>query len=319
MQEFRDKIAVLTGNIESVIVGKKDVIELAVIALLCRGHLLIEDLPGLGKTMLARAMASSLALQFKRVQFTPDLLPSDITGVQIYNQKSAEFEFKPGPVFTNVLLADEINRATPRTQSSLLECMEETQVTADGKTYPLPPVFMVIATQNPIELQGTYPLPEAQLDRFFMRIKMGYSSIDEEVRMMEMQIKKHPIHSISSVLSDEDIRGMQEAVSDVYIENSVMRYIVGIMNATRTNADVLYGASPRGSLGMMRAAQAMALLRGQNYVDPSLIKVVARPVLAHRIILNPHARLRGATEEKVLEEILKTVAVPVGQKYEKSA
>jgi MoxR-like ATPase len=222
-------------------------------------------------------------------------------------------------VFTNILLADEINRATPRTQSSLLECMEEAQVTADGKTYPLPPVFMVVATQNPIELQGTYPLPEAQLDRFFMRIKMGYSSIDEEVRMMEMQIRKHPIHSVASVLSDEDIRTLQDAVSEVYIENSVMRYIVSIMNATRTHADVLYGASPRGSLGIMRASQAMALLRGQNYVDPSIIKAVAKPVLAHRIILNPHARLRGASEEKVLDEILGSVPVPVGRMYEKPA
>lgn len=311
MQGINDNLTTLTRNIEEVIVGKREVIERAIITLLCRGHLLIEDVPGLGKTMLARAIAGSLALKFKRVQFTPDLLPSDITGVSIFNQKVNEFEFRPGPVFTNVLLADEINRATPRTQSSLLESMEESQVTVDGTTYHLPPVFMVMATQNPIELQGTYPLPEAQLDRFFMRIAIGYPAPDEEVRVMEMQKKEHPIRSLGSVLSEGDVRSMQDAVSQVYIDKSVMRYIVGIVEATRQHRDLRIGASPRGSLCLMRASQALTLLRGAKYVEPTMVKLVARPVLAHRLILKPQSRLKGITEEKVIEEVLQSVPVPV--------
>lgn len=311
METFQDRLLALSQNIERVIVGKKGVIDLALITLLCRGHLLIEDVPGLGKTMLARAIANSLALKFKRIQFTPDLLPSDITGVSIFNQKLGEFEFKPGPIFTNILLADEINRATPRAQSSLLESMEELQVTADGRTYRLAMIFMVIATQNPIELQGTYPLPEAQLDRFFMKIKIGYPSPEEEVRVMEMQMKKHPIHSISAVISEEELRKMQEAVPQVYMEKSIMDYIVKIVDATRSHPDLLLGASPRGSLGLMRASQAMALLRKSGFVEPSLIKAVAQPVLAHRVIAKPQSKLRGITEEKVLEEILNRIPVPV--------
>jgi MoxR-like ATPase len=301
----------LTENIEQVIVGKREVIELAIITLLCRGHLLIEDVPGLGKTMLARAIAGSLSLDFKRVQFTPDLLPSDVTGVSIYNQKSSEFGFCPGPVFTNFLLADEINRATPRTQSSLLEAMEERQVTTDGATRPLPQVFMVVATQNPIELQGTYPLPEAQLDRFFMRVNIGYPVRDEEVRVMEMQIREHPIHAIKPVLGEEHVRFMQNAVTDVHIDRSLLAYIVDIVNASRKHPDLLVGASPRGSLSLMRAAQAMTLLKGMDFVEPTLIKTLARHVLTHRLIVKPQARLKGTTESKVVDEILQGIPAPV--------
>ena len=313
MQNSREGVVTLTNNIEKVIVGKREVIDLAIITLLCHGHLLIEDVPGLGKTMLARAIANSMALRFKRIQFTPDLLPSDVTGVSIFNQKSGEFEFKAGPVFTHILLADEINRATPRTQSSLLECMEESQVTADGKTYRLPSIFMVIATQNPIELQGTYPLPEAQLDRFFMRIKIGYPSIDQEVKVMEMQMKEHPIHSVTSVIPEDQLKTMQAAVPQVFIEKSVMRYIVQIVDATRSHQELLLGASPRGSLSLMRAAQASALLRGMDFVEPSSIKLLAKPVLAHRMMAKPQSKLRGLTEEKILDEILKTIPVPVAR------
>ncbi len=311
MQNHQSSLTMLANNIEKVIVGKRESVELACVTLLCRGHLLIEDVPGLGKTMLARAIASSLALHFRRVQFTPDLLPSDITGVSIFNQKKSEFEFKAGPVFTNILLADEINRTTPRTQSSLLECMEEYQVTVDGTTYRLPQIFMVIATQNPIELQGTYPLPEAQLDRFFMRIKMGYPSTDQEVIIMEMQAKEHPIHAITPVASESSMKTLQDAVKEVFIGPPVKRYIVELVNATRKHPHVSLGASPRGSLGLMRAAQALALVRGAEFAEPSLIKEIVKPVLSHRIIVKPQSRLGGITPDKVLEEIMNTVPVPV--------
>ncbi|MBI5074623.1 MAG: MoxR family ATPase [Nitrospirae bacterium] len=311
MNKFQSSLTLLTKNIEKVIIGKREVVDLAVITLLCRGHLLIEDVPGLGKTILARAIANSLALRFKRVQFTPDLLPSDITGVSIFNQKLSEFEFKPGPVFTNILLADEINRATPRTQSSLLESMEESQVSADGITHSLPQVFMVIATQNPIELQGTYPLPEAQLDRFFMKIKIGYPSPDEEIHIMSMQVKEHPIHSMKAVLAEDELKTAQEAITLVHIDKSVMKYIVEIVGATRKHQDILLGASPRGSLCLMKASQAMAFLRGMDYVEPTMVKLVARHVLAHRIIIKPQSKLRGTSEEKVIDEVLKSVPVPV--------
>jgi MoxR-like ATPase len=311
MLKVQDTLALLHSNIEKVIVGKPEVVDLAIVTLLCRGHLLIEDVPGLGKTMLARSIASSLALRFKRVQFTPDLLPSDITGVSIFNQKENEFEFKAGPVFANILLGDEINRATPRTQSSLLECMEERQVTADGQTYTLPPIFMVIATQNPIELQGTYPLPEAQLDRFFMKIGVGYPTLEQEVRILEMQMKKHPIQSISAVVAEEELAALQEAVSEIYIDRSVMEYIIRLVGATRQNENLILGASPRGSLSLMRASQAIALLKGLSYVDPLFVKMAARPVLAHRLMVRPQSRLKGVTAEKIVEEVLNTVPAPV--------
>ena len=311
MPDIKDPLANLVNNIGKVIVGKKEVVELAMITLLCRGHLLLEDVPGLGKTMLARAIAGSLALKFKRIQFTPDLLPSDVTGVSIYNQKKGEFEFKPGPLFTSILLADEINRTTPRTQSSLLESMEEGQVTVDGSTYRLPAVFMVIATQNPIELQGTYPLPEAQLDRFFMRIRVGYPTIEQEVRIMEMQIKEHPIHSVVPVVSEGELRVMQESVKGIYIEPSLQRYIAEITEATRRHDDLSLGASPRGSLALMKASQALALIRGANFVDPGMVKTIAPHVLEHRLIIKPQSRLRGINGKNIIKEILNTIAAPV--------
>jgi MoxR-like ATPase len=301
----------LSDNIKKVIVGKENVLNLALISLLCRGHLLIEDNPGVGKTMLARAVSKSLALHFKRVQFTPDLLPSDITGVSIFNQKTREFEFKPGPAFTNILLADEINRATPRAQASLLECMEERQVSVDGITYQLPHVFMVIATQNPIELHGTFPLPEAQLDRFFMKISMGYPLHEQEIRIMDMQKEKHPINSLLSVLEEGELKSIQDAVHQVYIDKSVMEYIVKIVESTRKHQDLVLGSSPRGSINLMRAAQAMTLLRGKEFVDPHMIKFLAKPVLAHRLIMKPQSRLKDVTEKKIIDEILRRVPAPV--------
>jgi MoxR-like ATPase len=311
MSDNQTRLATLTQNVEKVIIGKTQVIELAVITLLCRGHLLLEDVPGLGKTMLARTICASLALEFKRIQFTPDLLPSDVTGVSIYNQKTGEFEFKKGPLFTNILLADEINRTTPRTQSSLLESMEERQVTADGTTYALPKIFMVIATQNPVELQGTYPLPEAQLDRFFMRIRVGYPTVDQEIMIMGMQAREHPIHSVSSVISEQDLTAMQASVKDIHMDASISRYIAEIVAQTRKHPDVLLGASPRGSLALMRASQALALVRGSDFVDPSMVKSIAAPVLAHRLVIKPQSRLQGVTQEKAVEDVLNASTAPV--------
>ena len=311
MTNHRDSLTLLYKNISNVIVGKKESVILALVTLLCKGHLLIEDAPGLGKTMLARALAKSMEVDFKRVQCTPDLLPSDITGVSIYNQKTAAFDFMKGPVFTNILLADEINRTTPRTQSSLLESMAEFQVTVDGETYALPEIFMVIATQNPIEYHGTYPLPEAQLDRFFMKISMGYPSLDDEVKIMQMQSDHHPIDDLKSVMLPELILQLQKEVTKIHVEPNVHRYIADIVKLSREHPDLTLGASPRGSIALMKAAQAMALVSGQDYVDPQFIKKMAVPVLAHRIILKSQSRLTGKSSESILKTILEQVKVPV--------
>jgi MoxR-like ATPase len=301
----------LFKNISGVIIGKQEAILLTIATLLCRGHLLIEDAPGLGKTMLARALARSLDMDFKRIQCTPDLMPSDITGVSVYNQKTQTFDFIHGPVFTSILLVDEINRATPRTQSSLLEAMAENQVSVDGSSYPLADVFMVIATQNPIEYHGTYPLPEAQLDRFFMRIGMGYPDLAEEVSIMQMQKDRHPITTLQPVLDPAALARLQRQADRVHIEPDVLGYIARIVQATRDHKDLAMGASPRGSLAMMQAARAMALLSGKDYVQPETIKRIVIPVLAHRLIAHSVKRPAGVNEEGILKSILNQVRVPV--------
>jgi MoxR-like ATPase len=307
VQEFSKKI---TSNIEQVIVGKHSVIELAVVGLLCEGHLLIEDMPGVGKTILARSLAKSLGCSFSRVQFTPDMLPSDVTGVSIFNQSSREFEYRAGPLMAQIVLADEINRATPKTQSALLEAMDERQITVDGIAHQLPQPFMVLATQNPIEYEGTFPLPEAQLDRFFMRVRLGYPSAEDEMRVLQSQQFQHPINKLKEVAHADELRVAQEAVKAIFVSPAVQRYIVDLTQQTRAYADVYLGASPRGSLALSRAGQAYAALHGRDYVLPDDIKALASAVLSHRVILAPAARLKSLTTEKVLKEILLKTPVP---------
>lgn len=304
-------IKALLANVGRVILGKPEAIELAVLSLICRGHLLIEDVPGLGKTMLARSLARSLQMDTRRLQCTPDLLPSDITGVPVYNQKSGEFAFRPGPVFTHILLADELNRATPRAQSALLECMEEHQVSVDGVSHALPPVFMVIATQNPIEIAGTYLLPEAQLDRFFIRMQIGYPGEAEEVRMLDAQAQHHPIEDLAPVADVAEVLALREAVKAVHIGEAVRTYLTRIVAATRSHADLRLGASPRGSLALSRASQGHALMRGAAFVTPDMVKRMAPHVLAHRLILKPQAQARGQTAQAVLTQILAEIEPPV--------
>ena len=303
-------LTALVDNISKVIIGKHESIFFATVALLARGHLLIEDVPGLGKTMLARAMAKSLSVSYKRLQCTPDLMPSDVTGVPIFNDKTHEFEFRRGPIFTNLLLVDEINRATPRAQSALLEAMAESQVSVDGKTHRLHDPFMVIATQNPIENHGTYPLPEAQLDRFFMRIAMGYPTLAEEAEMMSMQCHSHPINSLTAVLTPKQLLELQEQVTQVHVDNDVMRYIAAITQKTREHESLAWGASPRASLAMMRAAQATALMKNEPYVDPSLVKLIAKPVLSHRLVVKPQMQA-DTNADYIVTSILNSVPVPV--------
>jgi MoxR-like ATPase len=301
------------ANVEKVIVGKHAEVQLALVALMCQGHVLIEDVPGVGKTMLAKSLARSVGCTFKRVQFTPDLLPSDITGVSIYNQKTQDFEFRPGPVITQILLADEINRATPKTQSALLEAMEERQVTVDGQTHALPRPFMVLATQNPIEYEGTFPLPEAQLDRFLLRITLGYPSKADEITIMDRQQFAHPIEEMCQVMEAKDLAFLQDSVKRIYVDPAVKDYIVSIVAATRVHADVYLGASPRGSLGLYRAGQASAALQSREYVTPDDIKGLAVPVLAHRLIVSPAARVRNLNPRALVEEVLESVPVPAGK------
>ncbi|NMC82136.1 MAG: MoxR family ATPase [Armatimonadetes bacterium] len=288
--EHLQSITEAVAEVEKVIVGKRRPVELALTALLCNGHCLVEDVPGVGKTMLSRALAAATGCSFKRIQFTPDLLPSDVTGTSVFNQATREFEFRPGPVFANVLLADEINRATPKCQAALLECMEEGQVTSDGQTFRLPEPFFVIATQNNVEMQGTYPLPEAQLDRFLIRIDIGYPSKDDEIHVLERQVTRNPIDDVRPVLSQAKVLALQSAVRKVHVAPELSRYIVDVVAATRARDDVALGASPRGSLNLMRASQAWALMQSRDYAIPDDVKVVAGPVLAHRLILRPHAR-----------------------------
>jgi MoxR-like ATPase len=299
------------ANIGKVIVGKEDVVDLVLVALFSDGHLLFEDVPGIGKTTLAKSIARSIGCSFRRIQFTPDVMPSDITGINFYNQKAGEFEFRPGPIIGNIVLADEINRATPRTQSSLLEAMEERQVTVEGVTMQLPAPFLVIATQNPIELEGTFPLPEAQLDRFFMKVKLGYPDENEEEAILLRFEEASPLVDLQPVVEAEELVSLSRQVSRVYCEPSVRRYIVKLVQATRNHPAYELGASPRGSMGLFRGARALAAIRGRNYVLPDDVKFLAPNILAHRAILNSQSRLRGRDAEGVLQEIIESVPVPV--------
>jgi MoxR-like ATPase len=311
MQSVRTIAELVLTNVEKVIIGKRDEVELALIALLSQGHVLIEDVPGVGKTILARALAKSIGCTFRRIQFTPDLLPSDVTGVSIYNQKTGEFEFRPGPIIAQVVLVDEINRATPKTQSALLECMEEKQVTVDGTTHRLPSPFIVLATQNPIEYEGTFPLPEAQLDRFLLRINLGYPGKRDEIAVLQQQQFRHPIDQIGAVISAQDLTELQTAVREtIYVDDLVSEYIVSLVAETRVHPDIYLGASPRGSLALFRTGQARAALAGRDYVLPDDVKALAVATLSHRLIVNPGARVKNTAAATIVGEILEAVPVP---------
>lgn len=300
----------LSQNVERVIVGKHNEVQLTLIGLLCQGHLLVEDVPGVGKTMLAKAIARSLGCTFKRVQFTPDLLPSDVTGVSIYNQKSGEFEYRPGPVMAQIVLADEINRATPKTQSALLEAMEEKQVTVDGITYPLPRPFIVLATQNPIDYEGTFPLPEAQLDRFMLRLSLGYPSRADEIEVLTRQVQTHPLQRLEQVVEGGELTAAQQAIRNVHVDPLIREYIVSIVEATRRHEDIYLGSSPRGSLALQIASQARAAISGRDYAIPDDVKALAESALAHRMVVSPAARIRNADTRSIVAEILRNTPVP---------
>ena len=300
----------IVDNVEQVIIGKRDQVEMAVMTLMCGGHLLIEDVPGVGKTILARSLARSSGCSFSRIQFTPDLLPTDVTGVSIYNQKTEDFQFRRGPLFAQVILTDEINRATPKTQSALLEAMEERQVTVDGVTYGMAQPFLVMATQNPIEYEGTFPLPEAQLDRFLIRLELGYPAAHDEEAMMNRQMYDHPLGELEEVCRPEEVLALQAAVREVYVDVLIQQYIVGLMAGSRNHDSVYLGASPRGSLALQRLGQARALLDGRDFVLPDDVKALAYATLGHRIILNAQARVKGLTTAQVVEECLEQLPVP---------
>jgi MoxR-like ATPase len=310
VEEARAVAEKLIDNVERVIVGKRREVELAVMALMCQGHVLIEDVPGVGKTMLARSIARSTGCVFKRIQFTPDLLPSDVTGVSVYNQKTGDFEYRPGPIMAQIVLADEINRATPKTQSALLEAMEEHQVTVDGVTRSVPTPFMVMATQNPIEYEGTFPLPEAQLDRFLMRVHLGYPSAGDEVMIMDRQQYVHPVEELHQVSESQEILALQQAVRQIYVDPLVKRYIASVIETTRQHESVYLGASPRGSLALYRTCQAQALLDGRDFVLPDDVKGLAYSALGHRLITSPAARAKGVVIEELVNECLERVPVP---------
>jgi len=309
LKNFGERVV---GNLEKVMVGKHDTVEMVVIGLLCQGHVLIEDVPGVGKTVLARTLARSLDCTFSRIQFTPDMLPSDVTGVSIYNQSKKKFEFRPGPIMGQIVLADEINRATPKTQAALLEAMEERQVTVDGVTHKLERPFMVLATQNPIEYEGTFPLPEAQLDRFLLRVRLGYPTILDEVRILEEQQLQHPLETLKPVVKTDEILDAATTIRKIFVSPQVKRYIVDLSRRTRESEDVYLGASPRGSLGLFRSAQARAALQGRDFVLPDDVKAMAVPVLGHRIIVSPAARLRDLSADRLVEEIVRSQPSPGG-------
>ncbi len=312
MQEIQSFSAKIIENIERVILGKHSTLELLMVAMLCEGHVLLEDVPGVGKTMMARALAVSLGGSFKRLQCTPDLLPNDVTGISVFNQQTGQFDFRPGPVFVNVLLVDEINRATPRTQSALLEAMQEQQVTVDGITRKLPRPFLVMATQNPIEYEGTFPLPEAQLDRFLMRLPVGYPSADDEKIILNHLRREHPINQLMAVVTEDRLLGFQREVWEVNVDNSILDYIVRLVTATRSHPDLVLGGSPRASLALYKTSQALAALRGRDYVLPDDVKYLAPVTLSHRIIIKPESELRGRSANQVLEELLKSLPVELG-------
>jgi MoxR-like ATPase len=314
MTRIQDFVSRVTDNIEKVIVGKRDAIELLLVAVLCEGHVLIDDVPGVGKTMLARSLALSLGGTFKRLQCTPDLLPNDITGVSIYNQHTQQFEFQPGPVFVNVLLADEINRATPRTQSALLEAMQEQQVSVDGASRLLPRPFLVVATENPIEYEGTFPLPEAQLDRFLMRISLGYPSLEDERRILQNLQREHPIGAMGAVADGAEVLDLKRQTWEIFMDDTLQDYLLKIVTATRTHADLLLGASPRASLALFKSSQALACVRGRDHVIPEDIKQLVVPTLTHRLKLKPESELRGKTAAGVLGEVLETTPLELKEK-----
>jgi MoxR-like ATPase len=317
MQEVQPFANRIMDNVEHVIIGKRETIEMTLIGLLAQGHLLIEDVPGVGKTMLARAIAKSIGCSFRRIQFTPDMLPSDVTGVSVFNQKTLEFEFRPGPVMAQIVLTDEINRATPKTQSALLEAMEERQVTVDGVTYPMKQPFLVMATQNPIEYEGTFPLPEAQLDRFMLRISLGYPGKKDEKKILEAQQFKHPIEEIDQVVTVQELLDAQEKVKEVYVDDLIKEYIINLVGLTREHPDAYLGASPRGSLTLYKTSRVRAVIHGRDYVIPDDVKALAMAALAHRLIVSPSARIKDVDPRAVVEDVIQSTPVPGARVWSK--